>query len=367
MPRRGAHRAGILPGIRRILPPVAALTLFAAACSGGDDSGADASNPTSSTDVGVATSDPTLQRAETTLPVEETVAIGLVAPSAVDDGAFTQSMVDSLELLGDRRPVEIEIAAELPDPDQALPAARQLATDGADLVIVHGSQFRRVVEQLADEFPDVSFAWGTEADDTGRPNVFSYSARSDQGGYVNGVVAAGLTTSGLIGAIGPIAVGDAGRYLDGFQVGVASVDAALAVNVTYIDSYTDVGLAREAAEVMTAFGTDVLTGTSQIVAGPIEVAAETGIPWLGTQSSQVGRAPETVAAGQVYHWDVALTQMLELVDTGTMGGALDPLTLANGGLTIEFNPEFDLPADVRTAADDAIAGLSDNSIETGIA
>lgn len=367
MPRRGANRAGILPGIRRVLPPVAALTLLAAACSGGDDPGADASNPTSSTDVGVATSDPTLQRDETTLPVEETVAIGLVAPSAVDDGAFTQSMVDSLERLADRRAVEIEIVSELPDPDQALPAARQLATDGADLVIVHGSQFRRVVEQLADEFPDVSFAWGTEADDTGRPNVFSYSARSDQGGYVNGVVAAGLTTSGLIGAIGPIAVGDAGRYLDGFQAGVASVDAALAVNVTYIDSYTDVGLAREAAEVMTAFGTDVLTGTSQIVAGPIQVAVETGIPWVGTQSSPVGLAPQTVAASQVYHWDVALTQLLELVDTGTTGGALDPLTLANGGLTIEFNSEFDLPADVRTAADDAIAGLSDNSIETGIA
>jgi hypothetical protein len=59
--------------------------------------------------------------------------------------------------------------------------------------------------------------------------------------------------------------------------------------------------------------------------------------------------------------------MLELVDSGTTGGALDPLTLANGGLTVEFNPDFDLPADVRTVADDAIAGLSDNSIDTGVA
>lgn len=301
----------------------------------------------------------------TTIPAAEPLAIGLVAPSAGDDASFTQSMVESLAALSDDVPLDVMIASDRPGPDEALPAARQFAADGADVVIVHGSQFRSVVEQLADEFPDVSFAWGTQADDTGRPNVFTYSARSDEGGYVNGVVAGGLTSSGVIGAIGPIAVGDAGLYVEGFLAGVASVDPNFTVNVTYIDSYTDVTLAREAAEVMAVFDADVLTGTAQIVAGPIEVAAEAGIPWLGTQWSQVALAPETVVASQAYHWEVALAQMLDLLDAGTTGGALDPLTLANGGLTIEFNPDFDLAEAVRGTADAAIAGLSDGSIVTG--
>ena len=51
------------------------------------------------------------------------------------------------------------------------------------------------VQQLAPQFPDVSFAWGTAGDTFGQPNVFAYSALSDEGGYVQGVMAAALSKS----------------------------------------------------------------------------------------------------------------------------------------------------------------------------
>ena len=55
----------------------------------------------------------------------------------------------------------------------------------------------------------MTFAWGTAADNFGLDNVFAYTVRSDEGGFVNGTVAAALNESGVIGVVGPIEVGDA--------------------------------------------------------------------------------------------------------------------------------------------------------------
>ena len=45
-------------------------------------------------------------------------------------------------------------------------------------------------------------------------------------------------------------------------------------------------LATEAAETLIANGADILTGTAQMVVGPIAVAIESGARWFGTQASQ---------------------------------------------------------------------------------
>jgi basic membrane lipoprotein Med (substrate-binding protein (PBP1-ABC) superfamily) len=297
----------------------------------------------------------------------EPLRIGLVAPSATDDASFTQSMVDSLERVAARRPLEVTISDELPRSDQALEAGAAFADDGVDLVILHGSQYLDALERLAADHPDVSFAWGTAVSSIDLPNVYTYTARADEGGYVNGVIAASLTASGLVGAVGPVQVGDAGRYLDGFLLGASATDPAVEVSVNFIDSYSDAELAAEATTAMADFGADVLTGTSQIVSGPIGVAVARRLPWLGTQSDPGSLAPRRVVAAQVYHWEVALGPALDAIEEdGSGGGALEPLTLANGGLTIEFNDGFDLPEGIRRSADEAIAGLTDGTIDTGV-
>ena len=82
----------------------------------------------------------------------------------------------------------------------------------------------RLLAEIAQEFPEVSFAWGTAADTFGLDNVYSYEAASDEGGYVMGKMAAALTTSNTIGVVGPVEVGDANLFVDGFKNG-AEADA----------------------------------------------------------------------------------------------------------------------------------------------
>jgi basic membrane protein A len=58
--------------------------------------------------------------------------------------------------------------------------------------------------------------------------------------------------------------------------------------------------------------------------------------------------------------------MLAAMDSGTTGGEVYTLNFENGGLVMEYNDGFDLPADIRTLGDDTVEGLADGSISTGV-
>jgi basic membrane protein A len=291
--------------------------------------------------------------------------IAVVAPSASNDLAFSQSIVDAVNTIADERGIDaanIAVTDGTFNIDDAAAAIRDYASQGFDLVIAHGSQYGGSLELIAPDFPDTSFAWGTAADTFGLDNVFAYEAASDEGGYVMGVLGAALSMSKTIGVVGPVEVGDAKLYVDGFKLGAESGGAS--VNINYTGSFSDVALASEAAQAHAAAGADVMSGTAQMVVGAIGVAADQDILWFGTQANQASLAPDIVVASQVYKWEVVLRQILDLIDDGTLGDTIFEINLENEGEVIEYNDAYDLPADVKTLADDTVAGIIDGSITT---
>jgi basic membrane protein A len=296
----------------------------------------------------------------------EPFRVAVVMPSAINDLAFSQSMYDALmriqEEMGGPEAFEIVYSENMFVVDDAAAAIRDYASQGYDLVIGHGSQYGSSLQEIAPDFPETSFAWGTTAETFGQPNIFAYEAASQEGGYVNGVLAATLSTSGTIGVVGPIEVGDAKLYVDGFKAGVAATKPDAVVNVNYIGSFSDVALASEAATTHISAGADALTGTAQMVVGAIGKAEESGALWFGTQSNQSSLAPTIVVSSQVYHWEVALNEMLALIKEGTLGGQSFKANLANGGEVMEFNSDYALPDDAKALAETTIQGIIDGTI-----
>ena len=297
----------------------------------------------------------------------EKFRVAVVMPSAINDLAFSQSMYDALVRvqteMGGPEKFEIVYSEGMFVVDDAAAAIRDYATQGFNLVIAHGSQYGSSLQEIAPDFPETSFAWGTTAETFGQPNIFAYEAASEEGGYVNGVLAATLSASGTIGVVGPIEVGDAKLYVDGFKAGVAATNPDVTVNVNYIGSFSDVALASEAASTHLSAGADVLTGTAQMVVGAIGKAEEANALWFGTQSNQSSLAPSIVVASQVYHWEVVIKEILSLIEAGTLGGKSFKINLANGGEVIEFNPGYDLPADAKSLAESTVQGIIDGSIK----
>ena len=325
------------------------VALVLAACGGSDVGGADTDKPA---DGGSGSAG---------------LRIAVLLPSAKNDLAFSQSMVDSLEKLGEDYEIEVAYTDNAFVVEDAAAAILDYASSGYDLVIAHGSQYGATIEEIAPDFPEVSFAWGTAVDTFGLPNVFAYEAAADQGGYVQGVMAAAMSTSDVLGIVGPIEVGDAKLYAEGFVAGARAQNPNVDVRVNWIGSFSDVALAAEAAKAFATQGADGLTGTAQMVVGAIGVAEEQGIAWFSSDVDQSSLAKDVVVSGQVYHWEeVVLSQMLDEIEQGTLGGKSYALTFENGGLAIAFNDDYDLPAEVRALGEETRDGIIAGEITTGV-
>jgi basic membrane protein A len=293
--------------------------------------------------------------------------IAVIMPSATSDMAFSQSMWGALLAVQKQMGGESALVLKYSDnmfkvPDAAA-AIRDYASQGFDIVIAHGSQYGSSVQEIAKDFTDTTFAWGTDVNTFGLPNVYAYTAAAEQGGYVNGVLAAKLTKARKIGVTGPVEVGDAKTYIDGFVQGVQSVDKSIVITKTWTGSFSDVALMTAAAKTHIANGADALTGSSQSVVGSIGAAKDQGsVLWFGTQADQASLAAKLVVASQVYDWVAMIKDMIAKHQAGKLGGTTYTLTLANGGLKIAYNPGYSLPAAVKSAGEAAIAGITKGSI-----
>ncbi|HEU5010311.1 MAG TPA: BMP family protein [Gaiellaceae bacterium] len=283
--------------------------------------------------------------------------VALIAPSAHNDLAFTQSMYHALQNMEKKYDLELSVSENQFVVANAANIMRQYASQGYDLIIAHGSQYGGTVQQLAPQFPKTSFAWGTAGTTYGLSNVYAYEAASEQGGYVNGYVASLMSKSKVLGVIGPIAVGDAKLYVDGFVAGAKAQSRKTVANVAYTGSFSDPSLMAKQAEQFVAQKADVLTGSSQSVVGAINVARQNNLKWFGTQWTQASLAPKNVIATQMYDWMVVLNKIIPRVQSGKLGGVSYRITLKNGGEKIQFNNAAKAPKKVREAAKKVIARI----------
>ncbi len=298
-----------------------------------------------------------------TAPTAATMKVALIAPSAHNDLAFTQSMYAALQQLKAKYHFKLSVSENQFVVADAANVMRQYASEGYNLIVAHGSQYGGTIQQLAPKYPKVSFAWGTASSTFNLPNVYAYQANSNEGGYVQGYMAALLSKTKVIGEIGPIAVGDAKLYVDGFKAGALAAFPKATVHVSYTGSFSDAGLMSKQATNYLAAKVDVLTGSSQSVVGAITVAKAQNIPWFGTQWSQASLAPKQVVSSQVYDWTGTLNQIFTGIQAGKLGGGTYTLTLKNGGEKIAFNPQFELPTAVKAAGTKVIAGIEKGSIK----
>jgi basic membrane protein A and related proteins len=303
----------------------------------------------------------------TTPPAPKPFRIAVIMPSATTDVAFSQSMWEALKSvqkeMGGESALEIKYSENMFKVPDAANAIRDYASQGFNIVIAHGSQYGSSVQEIAKDFPKVTFAWGTDVNTFGLPNVYAYTAAAEEGGFVNGVMAAKLTQSKVIGVTGPVEVGDAKTYIDGFVQGVASVDPAIKVSKTWTGSFSDVALMTEAAKTHIAAGADILTGSSQSVVGSIGAAKDNGkVLWFGTQQDQSSLAPSLVVASQVYDWTGMVKDIISKNKAGTLGGEKYVLQLKNGGLKIAYNAGYTLAADVKAAGDKAVEDIKSGAV-----
>ena len=301
---------------------------------------------------------------ETSSADDDTIRIALIIENTIDDKGWCQSMHDGItQAIAEMPDKNIEYSySEKMLPVDAGSIARQYVAQGYDLIIAHGAQYKNLVLEMAEEYPNVSFAFGTSSE-IGPENVFTYMPESEETGFINGLIAGTDTTDNIVGLVGPVDSGDAARYNRGFVLGVQSVNPDAKILVAHTGSFSDYVKASEVATSQLGNGADILTGSSQQAIGALRATAESpNAMWVGQDLAQLtteeGKAK--CIAASAYNYAAVVKELVNKIESGTLGGECIPMNFANGGFIFDYNP--DLKADwvspeLETLINDTIASF----------
>ncbi|MBI9095085.1 MAG: BMP family protein [Sphaerochaeta sp.] len=291
------------------------------------------------------------------------VKIALIIENTIDDKGWCQAMHDGILEAQAQMPGRIEYTySEKMKPVDAGSAARQFVAQGYDIIIAHGAQYKNLILEMADEYPKVTFAFGTSSE-VGPANVFTYMPESEETGYLSGLIAGMTTKANIVGIVGPVDAGDAARYNRGYVLGVKDANPNARIMVAHSGSFSDFIKAGEIAQSQIKSGADVLSGSSQQALGALRAVADyrdKDIWWVGQDIAQIG-IPEgyKVIAASSYNYAAVVVGLVEKLDAGITGGMSLPMNFNNGGFIFKFNSELASIYDgaIKTKVDQTIAAF----------
>ena len=168
------------------------------------------------------------------------------------------------------------------------------AADTADLVILLGSDFSDI-DRIAPEYPNVHFIWVDALADVPAENVMNIVFAQNEGAFLAGFVAARMSETGVIGAVGGADNATIQDFLGGYQQGALYANETVQVEIAYTNSYSDAALGKAAAEALYEKDADVIFQvTGGAGEGVFAAAEELGFYAVGVDADQKYLAPQQI-------------------------------------------------------------------------
>ena len=168
------------------------------------------------------------------------------------------------------------------------------AADAADIVVLVGWEFYEV-ESVATEYPDKKFIWIDNATEAPVDNILNITYAQNEGSFLAGYVAAKMTESGIIGAMGGEDAATINDFIVGYKQGALYANPDVQVEVIYSNEYDDPAIGKECALTLREKGADVIFQiASKCGDGVFEAAQEEGFYAIGVDSDQKHIAPEVI-------------------------------------------------------------------------
>ena len=211
------------------------------------------------------------------------------------------------------------------------------------------------------------------------PNYIAINYQEDQAGYLAGIVAASASKSGIIGAVGGVAVcGPCVRYIQGYYLGAQSVNPAIKMKSAWVSASDFVkGFADQAGG--TAYGDqfikqnpgiDVVFQVAGLTGnGVIDAACAAGINAIGVdvdQHESYAASQKCILTSAEKHLATSVSNSIQQIALKTAKGGLVFYNAKNDGIGVApfYDAASKLPADIQTKIDAALAGMKDGSIKT---
>jgi basic membrane protein A len=294
--------------------------------------------------------------------------VGLLLPGPINDGGWNASAYAGLTEIKNKYPdVTVSYQESIP-PSNFEEIFRTYASQGYSLVFGHGYQFGDAAVKVAKEYPNVKFCI-ISSELSAAPNVSSMLNNYYEMGYLMGIIAADMTKTRVVGAVGGMEIPSITSALYAYEAAVKSVDPGIKVIPVFTGTFEDVAKAKETTLAMVEQGADIVFhDADQSGFGVFEACKEKGVKALGAIEDQGNVEPDTILTSGICSVSKGMLAVFDLVVQGKYEAKSYVMGVAQNAVDVAPFRNFDsqvprelkdkiakILADMKSGAFDAIA------------
>jgi len=309
---------------------------------------------------------------------DETYKAGLVTDmGGIADAGFNANAWAGMQAAEDELEVQVDYL-ESSSTGAITSNIQQFADNGYDMVVTVGFMAAEPTEAAAPANPDVDFAIADWVPTTARDNLLGLTFQSDEGGFLAGVLAAGMTTSGTVATFGGMNIPPVTMFMVGFCGGVDyyntqhSTSVACLGSDVFLNDFVNGDLGQAASESLIGSGADILFPVAGAAGlGALVAASNQGYTAvIGVDTDWYVGFPDygsIILTSVLKQLDVAVLEAVTAGVEGTFEGGVWIGDLENGGTDIAPFHDFDadVPEALKTELETVRAGIIAGTISTG--
>lgn len=300
-----------------------------------------------------------------TAAAADVTSIAIMTPEEGTDFGWNQQGVDAARAAAEAAGIEVIIASGLGYGD-IRPALREIAADGASLIIAHASGYATSAPEIAEE-TNVPVAIVDSPQALREGLVADYTLSGHEGAYLAGRMAAKMTRSGHVGIVVSGEPPSWNSQSAGFAEGVKAEDSSVEITYAVIGpaAYSDAAGGRRVTESVIAAGADIIFGQGNGSSFGMLQAVETAtaadgekvlfIDVIGDKSSV---AAEHLLTSVVWDITPVYSAMIEDLKDGTFGTKHYAITIADDSVQLlqtDLIPD-DVWSEVQQIREQIVAG-----------
>ena len=286
--------------------------------------------------------------------------VGFVYIGQIGDHGWTYQHEQGRKALAEKLGTQIttnyvENVAEGADAERVI---RNMAKDKYDLIFTTSFGYMNPTVKVAKQFPKVTFehATGYKQD----KNLGTYLARTYEGRYVSGFLAAKMTKTRKIGYVASFPIPEVIRDINAIQLALNKYNPGTEIKVVWVNSWFDPGKEADAANALIDQGVDVVFQHTDSPA-PIQAAERRGVYAVGYASDMAHFGPKAVLTSIVNDWAPHYIQATQSVIDHTWKSQDYWGGLKEG--TVELPISDLVPAPVKAEAEQLIADIKSGALQ----
>ncbi|MEL7272569.1 MAG: BMP family ABC transporter substrate-binding protein [Pseudomonadota bacterium] len=255
--------------------------------------------------------------------------------------------------------VETAYLENVPESAEAQRPIEAFARSGCNIIFTTSFNYMDPTNKAAGKFPDVKFEHATGYKRE-HPNVSTYSSKFYQGRYIQGQIAAKMSTKGVAGYIASFPIPEVVRGINSFILGAQSVNPDFKLKVVWVSTWFDPPKEADAAKALIDQGVDILTQHTDSTAA-MQVASERGIKAFGQASDMIKFGPKTQLTSIIDDWAPYYIERVKAVMDGTWEQQDVWHGMDHG--SVKMAPYTNMPEDVAKMAAETEAKIKANEFE----